>query len=306
MSSMEAGKIYRIAKWKETFEVSESRRHKVLYWVSVPNNMSSNGYVEMINHFGQDAPAMYGAWIALVMIASHGTVRGLLCSSRGIGYTVARLSQLSHFPNSVFEKLIPWASSPEVGWLEELTAATAKSLLNDSNGPESSEKTQENGNGNGDTARQPAVTQPLPGLQDKTDLTRQNLTTTDQTRASSRSSSVVVKDSLSVEGLKLDWTWKQVAAEGERFRTVTKLRVQTLSTEDLKTIIGFGLSTDNGFLGDIAAKIRTGDVRQPRKWIHGAIRTYCQEHGINHVVALEAVDKRILEVEGCQETFLSR
>jgi hypothetical protein len=75
----------------------------------------------MIEEFGDEAPAILGAWIALVKIASTCPERGLLSTSSGVGLSVGRLSFLSHFPSSVFAKLIPWASSLEIVLLEILT-----------------------------------------------------------------------------------------------------------------------------------------------------------------------------------------
>ena len=100
--------IYRITKWTETFETADSRRHRSLKWFSVSIGFSSNGYALMIGQFGDDAPAIYGAWIALVNIVAVCPVRGILSTSSGAGLTVDRLSLLSHFPSTVFGKLIEW------------------------------------------------------------------------------------------------------------------------------------------------------------------------------------------------------
>ncbi len=121
--------IYRIAKWSETFETADSRRHKSLHWVSVPNDCHSNGYAQMIEHFGDEAPAIFGAWIALVKIASTCPIRGILSTSSGAALTVARFSFISHFPSSVFEKLIEWASAQTIGWLEVIPINEVNQLL---------------------------------------------------------------------------------------------------------------------------------------------------------------------------------
>jgi hypothetical protein len=46
--------IYRIAKWTETFETAESRRHRILTWVSLPIGFDSSGYTDLVETFGED------------------------------------------------------------------------------------------------------------------------------------------------------------------------------------------------------------------------------------------------------------
>jgi site-specific DNA-cytosine methylase len=62
--------VYRIAKWLETFETSDSRRNKTLSWVSWPLD-STNGYNDLVETFGDEAPLIYGAWCALVRFAAE-------------------------------------------------------------------------------------------------------------------------------------------------------------------------------------------------------------------------------------------
>ena len=52
------GEVYRIAKWSETYETSESRRYKHLTWGSMPVSLESNGYLARVDEFGDDAPAV--------------------------------------------------------------------------------------------------------------------------------------------------------------------------------------------------------------------------------------------------------
>lgn len=110
--------VYRIAKWTETFEKSESRRYKNLTWVSLPVGFNSNGYHELIATFKDDAPTIYGAWCALLSVAAEAPVHGTLANSKGIAYSLDRIVADTRFPREVFEKLIPWAVSAKVGWLE--------------------------------------------------------------------------------------------------------------------------------------------------------------------------------------------
>lgn len=110
--------VYRIAKWQQVFETSDSRRHARLNWVSLPVGFGSSGYQSLIDTFGEEAPAIYGAWCALIKLAAEQPWRGTLCSTKGESLTTSRISRLTFFPAEIFDKLIEWASSEPVGWLE--------------------------------------------------------------------------------------------------------------------------------------------------------------------------------------------
>lgn len=109
--------VYEVAKWKTVFETAESRRLKNLNWVSVPVDFSSFGYQQMLDEFGDDAPAIYGAWIALVAFSASCPVRGVLASSRGQALPISHLARVTGFPGKIFERLIAWASGADVAWL---------------------------------------------------------------------------------------------------------------------------------------------------------------------------------------------
>lgn len=111
-------KVLRIAKWKETFEKSDAQRLKSLPWISIPTSMDSNGFVLMAEDFGNDAPSIYGAWIALCQYAAGCTVRGTLATSRGEPIPLSRVARKAGWPLSVFERLVEWATSDQIGWIE--------------------------------------------------------------------------------------------------------------------------------------------------------------------------------------------
>jgi len=277
-------KIYAVSKWRETFETSDSRRYKELSWVSVPNNMASNGYVEMISHFGRDeAPSIYGAWIALVLIASRCPARGVLCTSSAVGLSVDRLSFLSHFSSSVFEKLLPWAES--VGWLEVLSLQQAKASLE---GGFSSEKPADRLI----TDSQTGDNRFALGLQTKPNLTKPNPTR--QT----------AQNRLTVDGrtdgekvnLNLDWGLEEIEREATLFRRRTGVTQRSLPSDYLIPLVGFGLATGNGFLGDLAAGYAKKPVAKPKKYCDAAFRNYCDEHQLDSVFVLATVDARLKEI----------
>lgn len=117
MSSVDDSTVYRIAKWDEVFETAESRRHKNLTWVSMPIGFTSHGYQSLIDEFGDDAPGIYGAWCALVSLASTMPTRGTLASSRGIPLSRRSIARLTFFPQEVYDRLFEWATRPDIKWI---------------------------------------------------------------------------------------------------------------------------------------------------------------------------------------------
>lgn len=112
-----SGTVYEIAKWKTVFETAESRKLKNLNWVSVPVSFSSSGYQQMLDEFEGDAPAIYGAWIALVAFAASCPSRGVLANSRGKSLPISHIARVTGFQSEIFERLIAWASGADVAWL---------------------------------------------------------------------------------------------------------------------------------------------------------------------------------------------
>jgi hypothetical protein len=113
--------VWRITKWDEVFENAESRRIKNLDWVAWPINLGSAGYDSLIEEFGPDAPAIYGAWCVLVCVAAKCPVRGTLTDSKGRPMSVSRIAMKAHMPAEVFQRLVDWASTEGVQWIEVTT-----------------------------------------------------------------------------------------------------------------------------------------------------------------------------------------
>jgi hypothetical protein len=113
--------VYRIAKFEEVFTKRDARKAKVLHWVSVPTGFQSNGYQSLVEDFGDEAPAIYGAWCALVAVAARCPIEGVLSTSRGRPITPERAANIAFMPAEPFRKLFKWAASESVGWLEVVT-----------------------------------------------------------------------------------------------------------------------------------------------------------------------------------------
>lgn len=208
--------VYRISKWREVFERAESRKLKVLHWVSVPISFQSNGYQSLLDEFGDDAASIYGAWCALVALAASCTVRGLLANGRGNPLPISHVSRITGLSSSVFERLYRWASKPDVGWLEPVAPEEVAALL---------AKTQENADfsgPSGDNGKSSGDSPTYRTGQDQTgqDITKQDSDGQDKTPEEDSSPSLFEVDCQSVVesatrlvkasiGLKddRDWLW---------------------------------------------------------------------------------------------------
>jgi hypothetical protein len=171
--------VYEIAKWSEVFETSESRRHKSLSWVAMPIRLNSSGYQAMLDEFGDHAPAMYGAWCALVSFAAQQSTRGRLGNDQGKPVSSTMIARMTGFPSKLFDELFQWATRDDIQW-----------LVPASDSVEHQEKTGKTDKKDTPSKRpavaqdspsdRPGITQPNPGLPDKPD--KPDITIPDQTR----------------------------------------------------------------------------------------------------------------------------
>ena len=93
-------------------------------WIPVPNKHDGDGYTQLVDH--PAGAAHFGAWMAILQVASRCHPRGTLVRSGGIPHTAASLGRITRLPASIFEDAIPRLL--EIGWLETFThedAATA-------------------------------------------------------------------------------------------------------------------------------------------------------------------------------------
>jgi hypothetical protein len=106
----------RIRDWNEHFETHKTRILKRLDWVPIPNRMDGLGYIRLLDH--PEGAAHFGAWIALVELASKGATkeeRGTL-TRNGKALSVEALSILSRIPERIIADAIPRLL--KIGWLE--------------------------------------------------------------------------------------------------------------------------------------------------------------------------------------------
>lgn len=113
--------VWAIAKWEDVYEKADCRRLKTLSWISLPTGFSSNGYSLMLEEFGDDAAAIYGAWCALIKVAAQCNRRGVLATTSGKPIRLSHIARLTGFPQVFFERLFKWASGDDVKWLVPMT-----------------------------------------------------------------------------------------------------------------------------------------------------------------------------------------
>lgn len=138
--------IYRIAGWNDIFENHRTRELRCLEWVPVPNKQDGDGFTDLMSR--DNGPAIYGAWILMLQLASKCDPRGTL--QRGSGelprrnaagrrpaprddagiretpkqvpqtpHTAESISRITRCPISVVQEAIEVCT--EIGWLECIT-----------------------------------------------------------------------------------------------------------------------------------------------------------------------------------------
>jgi hypothetical protein len=111
-------KFYRIRDWEKNFENNRTRTMDVMRWVPIPNKHDGDGYTEMVD--GPDGAAIYGAWVAVIQVASKCHPRGTLLRDNKTPHTPDSIARVTRLPAKSIERAIAKASSASVGWLEVL------------------------------------------------------------------------------------------------------------------------------------------------------------------------------------------
>ncbi len=106
---------YRVRNWSEFFENAQSRKYQRLSWVPIPNKHDGKSYRRLIAH--DDGPALYGAWLLIVQVASKCPVRGVLADADGV-LDADDLAAKTGCPASLFAKAFELLTHPKVAWLE--------------------------------------------------------------------------------------------------------------------------------------------------------------------------------------------
>lgn len=110
---------YSIRDWSKHFENNRTRELKELRFVILPNKHDGDGYTELLDH--PNGAAHYGAWVAIVQVASKCEMRGTLSRDGARPHDACSLSRLTRIPASVFEEALPRLVS--IGWVESTLSA---------------------------------------------------------------------------------------------------------------------------------------------------------------------------------------
>ena len=104
---------YVVAGWNENFENNRTRELKYLSWVPMPNKMDGDGYTELLAH--PDGAAHFGAWCALVEVASRCDPRGTLLRDGARPHDFASLERITRIRSEVWADAMPRLIT--IGWI---------------------------------------------------------------------------------------------------------------------------------------------------------------------------------------------
>ena len=112
--------LYKICDWDNHFENAQSRRFAATKWVAMPNK-TGFGYNKILRH--KNGEAMFGAWCAIIQLASRCSPRGSL-QSNGIEYEVSDISELTRFSEKTIQTTLELCCNT-LKWVEYTTSKSA-------------------------------------------------------------------------------------------------------------------------------------------------------------------------------------
>lgn len=107
--------LYQIRDWDRTYENNRTRELKQLAWVPIPNKQDGDGYTAIMSL--ENGPAIFGAWIACVQIASRCDPRGTLVRDGGKPHDSHSLARMSRMPAGLIEEMLSALSGEDINWL---------------------------------------------------------------------------------------------------------------------------------------------------------------------------------------------
>jgi hypothetical protein len=100
--------VYQILDWDTNFENAKSRQYKSKHWCAVPNKQDGLGYGMMLRQ--PDGPALYGAFVSLVLVCSKQVIRhGYLTDTgevSGYPYDAIELSVKTQMPSDLIQRCL--------------------------------------------------------------------------------------------------------------------------------------------------------------------------------------------------------
>ena len=106
-------KRYEVVDWKEHYENNRTRELKHMAWVPIPNKQDGDGYTELLDH--PNGAAHFGAWNALLQVASKCDPRGSLLRDSGYPHDNVSLSRMTRIPEKVWNEALP--RLVKIGWI---------------------------------------------------------------------------------------------------------------------------------------------------------------------------------------------
>ena len=106
---------YSIVKWGDLYENNRTRELANLRWVPIPNSHDSDGYNELVDR--KNGAALFGAWIAIVQLASRCKVRGTLTRDNGEPHDARSIARITRISQQCVEDALGVCLS-ECKWLE--------------------------------------------------------------------------------------------------------------------------------------------------------------------------------------------
>jgi hypothetical protein len=278
--------VLRISKWSEVFERAESRKIKQLSWIALPVSFTSAGYQSLLDEFGSDAPAIYGAWCALCAVASSCTYRGVLATSRGIPLRTSHIARTTGFDVVLFERLMAWAIRDEIGWLTTVSEIELATMLE-----ANTEKTNENAG----SCMSPGESPDMPGDRrgipcttrpnlTRPDITKQDITQPDQTGAAPGATPTTGGDDLIDRWKKPTRGYFDLVCEiASRFgRLPERIRMregQELDREFIWQMSWIGAEFDRSTVDEICNRLASGEIKKPKSYAEAIVRKLCHTSG---------------------------
>jgi len=105
--------VIEIVGWAEHYENNRTRELKKMAWVPMPNRHDGDGYTRLLHH--PNGPAHFGAWCALVEVASRCDIRGTLLRGHGEPINADSLARMTHIPIEVWVEALPRLVT--IGWI---------------------------------------------------------------------------------------------------------------------------------------------------------------------------------------------
>lgn len=115
MEGRKGMKTYRIKDWDNLYENNRTRDMVKMQWLPLPNRHDSDGYTSLIDR--KNGAAIYGAWVAILQVASRCAPRGSLVRDGDRPHDAQSLARMTRIPVTIIEEALT-ICSVECKWLE--------------------------------------------------------------------------------------------------------------------------------------------------------------------------------------------